>query len=78
MPPVPELLVSSACATDEIISVNEKSIFSTAAMVVSTFIYTVIYSILQVLRYQKRFAVAGFRAIVNNTETHPNNPPMSC
>ena len=42
------------------------------------FIYTVIYSILQVLRYQKLFAVAGFQSVVNNTETHPNNPPMSC
>ncbi len=41
----------------------------------TSFIYSIIYTILQVLRYLKRFAVAGSRILVNNTETHLP-PPM--
>ena len=48
--------------------------------VCTSFIYSIIYSILQILRYLKRLAIAGFRTVVNNTETNltirqcPTNP----
>jgi len=43
----------------------------------TSFIYSIIHSILHSSALSETFAVAGFRTGGNDTETHPNNVPMS-